>query len=290
VTVLDAVTGKALKSVTADGDGYYRVGGLQAGTVKVRASKAGYITDYADGGSTFASGAVYTLMAGQTLSQQWDPDMVLYIDLAPEAVVQGQVLSWMDPLGGATVTVLDAVTGKALKSVTADVSGNYRVGGLQAGTVKVRATKAGYITDYADGGSTFASGAVYTLMAGQTLSQQWDPDLVLYIDLTPEAVAVGTVRAAGQDGAPLAGAKVVVYDAWTGKALRSVLTAADGTYRIDRLPAYAGIKVRASALGFGTQYNGGAQTLADAAPITPEPSIWAGATVVDFALSQFPAP
>ncbi|HEY3439035.1 MAG TPA: carboxypeptidase-like regulatory domain-containing protein, partial [Actinotalea sp.] len=149
VTVLAAATGRVLSWTVADGDGQYRIDNLAPGAVKVRATKTGYLPSFSNGRTTLATADVFTLQAGVTLSQSWDP-AVLYLDLMPEAVVQGQVLSWMDPIGGATVTVLDAVTGKVLGSAVSDVSGDYRIGMLPAGHVKVRGSKPGCLTSFAD--------------------------------------------------------------------------------------------------------------------------------------------
>jgi hypothetical protein len=282
VTVLDAATGRPIRSVIADVSGYYRIGGLHAGTIKVRASKAGYLTGYADVTQSLAAATVYKLVAGQTLSQLWSPSPFLYLDLTPEAAVQGQVLGWMDPLGGATVTAFDAVTGKAIRSVTADVDGYFRIGSLSSGTIKVRATKAHWITAFADSKKSLATADVFTVEANQTLALSWDA-----LDLQPAAVVVGTVRASGRHGRPLAGARVVVLDARTGAVLRSTITSARGTYRFCGLTSYAPIKVRASARGFVTGYYGGAHRFRDAAVITPGPD-YDGATVIAVVLHRLP--
>lgn len=41
------------------------------------------------------------------------------------AAIKGQVLSWMDPIGYARVTVYDASTGAAIRSALTDGGGNY---------------------------------------------------------------------------------------------------------------------------------------------------------------------
>jgi hypothetical protein len=266
VTVLDAATGRPIRSTTADVSGYYRIGGLHAGTIKVRASKTGYLTGYADATRSLAAATVFRLVAGQTLSQQWSPTASLYLDLTPEAAVQGQVLGAMDPLGFATVTVYDAVTNKAIRTVTTDGSGYFRVGGLAAGTIKVRAAKAHWVPVFADLKPTLATADVFTVEANQTLALSWNA-----LDLLRSAVVSGTVRAAGRHVRPLVGARVVALDARTGAVLRSTITSARGTFRFCGLTSYVPIKVRASARGFVTAYYGGAHRFRDAAVITPRP-------------------
>lgn len=190
VTVFDAATGAALRSVTTDADGRYRVEGLWTGwslQVKVRALKDGYITNWADSDvqRTMATATVFPLGPGDVLEQTGSGLPSLYLEIAREAVVQGQVLGNFDPLDGATVTVVDAITGKALRSAVSDVTGAYRIGGIDAWggrQVKVRASKAGWRTSWADGAWTQGTARVFGLHPGTVLTQSWDP-MVLYLDL-----------------------------------------------------------------------------------------------------------
>lgn len=103
------------------------------------------------------------------------------------ASMQGQVLGRMDPVvGAATVTAFDADTGRAVRSTVADSEGNYRLGGLPAGSYKVRAVKDGWVTGWANccTGTSKATATVFTLVAGQVLTQSWNPPN-LYLDLWP---------------------------------------------------------------------------------------------------------
>ena len=339
VTVFDAHTGKALKSVTTNGEGDYRVNGLPAVQIKVRASMQGWLASYANGKYSLATADVFALHAGQTLTQSWDPVVLLLdmtygaeihglvtgvsddpnaprdgplpgatvkvfdadgtalgsatsnalgtyrIDLLPpgqvrvrasktgwlpastdltlpvwgsqrvpdltlraEAVIQGQVLGWMDPVGYAKVTVLNAKTGKAIRSTITDGSGYYRIGGLRAGQIKVVATKPGWLAGYADGVNSWTAATVYTLVAGQTLTQSWDP-MVLYLDMTPEAVVAGQVT--GVNDGPLPGVTVTVFNARTGRTMGSATTDSQGEYRIGQLAAVS-VKIRFSKPGWQT--------------------------------------
>lgn len=173
----------------------------------------------------------------------------------PPAAIKGQVLSFMDPIGYAKVTVLNADTGAAIRSVVTDGSGFYMVTGLSAGHIQVRATKAGYLDAWASGATTRAAATVYTLVPGQTLEQSWDDPLVLYLDLAPEGVVTGTVVGvndnpyAGSPPGPVAGAKVTVVVAATGKALGTAVADAYGRFRVGRLPA-GQVRVKATATGW----------------------------------------
>ncbi len=171
------------------------------------------------------------------------------------AAIRGQVLAFMDPVGYARVTVLNAATGAKVASVVTDGSGYYMVTGLPAIAVKVRATKPGYLDSWADGASSSATATVYTLVSGQTLEQSWDP-MRLYLDLTPEGVVTGSVIGLASPSSPgpgrtLRGARVVVVSAATGKTLGSARTSSAGAFRIGMLPA-GEVTVKVSAGGFGT--------------------------------------
>ncbi|MCC6494862.1 MAG: carboxypeptidase regulatory-like domain-containing protein, partial [Propionibacteriaceae bacterium] len=175
------------------------------------------------------------------------------------AAIKGQVLSWMDPIGDARVTVFNADTGAVVASVQTDGEGYYLVSGLRARHVKVRATKAGYLAAWASGVGTRAAATIYTLVPGQTLEQTWDEQRVLYLDLTPEGVVTGTVvgvnenPAAGPDGGPLAGARVTVVDQRTGGRIGSAVTDADGRFRIGMLAA-GSVRVKAAKAGWLTAW------------------------------------
>jgi hypothetical protein len=179
------------------------------------------------------------------------------------AAIKGQVLAWMDPIDNATVTVFRVDTGKAIASTLADSSGYYTITGLPAVRVTVRATRAGYLEAWASGASTRRQATVYTLRPGQTLEQTWDARMILYLDLTPEAVVTGTVSGyqdvpAGEDPAlwqrtPVAGARVTVVSARTGARLGTATSDAGGHFRVGMLPA-GPVKVKASAPGFVTAW------------------------------------
>lgn len=260
VTAYSAQTGRALRSTRTDSTGAYRLGRMEQVPVKIRAAKAGWLTEFAVDKPTLATADVVDPYGGAGAHPQVD------VVLTAEAAIEGQVLGNFDPLGDATVTVLDATTGAVLRSVRTDGDGYYRVGGLAAGTVKVRAAKADWFPSYADGERTLAAARVFTLVEGETLRQQWTPDLVLYLDLTPAGVISGSVRgvnpATGLD-APLTGATVRAVDAATGTAVRSVRTGAAGEFRLTLLPE-GRYKVRASLPGYVTTFAVDAPTLATA--------------------------
>jgi hypothetical protein len=253
VSVLNATTGAVLGTATTNSLGGYSVGGLPGGDVKVRFSKAGWLTTYADGKYTLATARVYHVdqFYGLHLGQ-----LVIY----GQPAVMGQVLGTFDPLGGATVTVYDANTGKALKSVTlGNGEYEYHIGGLPVGPIKVGATAPGWLPGFADFKPNLASARVFTLEPGNTLMQSWSPTMSLYIDLVPEAFISGTVNGVSDNATPrwsgpISGATVTVFDAATGTPLVSGKTDAAGKYRIGGLNYGGTFKVQASKPGWTTAY------------------------------------
>ncbi len=252
VSVLNASTGAVLGTATTNSLGEYSVSGLPRVDVKVRFSKAGWLTTYADGKYTLATARVYHV----------DPFYGLHLGelvIYGQPAVMGQVLGTFDPLGGATVTVYDANTGKALKSVTlGNGEYEYHIGGLPVGPIKVGATAPGWLPGFADFKPSLASARVFTLEPGNTLMQSFAP-VTLYIDLVPEAFISGTVNGVSNNptsprNGPISGATVTVFDAATGTALVSGQTDAAGKYRIGGLNYGGTFKVQASKPGWTTAY------------------------------------
>lgn len=236
VIVVDEATGATVRSTTTDAQGGYRIGGLMGGDYTVRAVKAGWLS-------------ARTL----TTTGPWTPAHV-DLTMTAEAVLKGQVLGWMDPLGGATVTAFDADTGRAVRSTVADIEGAYRLGGLPAGRYKVRAAKEGWLTGWANypTGTSKATATVFTLAVGQVLTETWDPPN-LSIDLSLASVIDGTVRGVVDDPAgpwegPLAGVRVTATNTDTGAVSRAT-TDSLGAYHLGGL-ATGEYVVRAARTGW----------------------------------------
>ncbi|WP_199424102.1 carboxypeptidase-like regulatory domain-containing protein [Actinotalea solisilvae] len=271
VTVLDATTGAELASVTLDESQYeYRIAGLAPGEVKVRASKPTWFDGYANERATFETADVLTLVAGQTLVEQWDPP-VLVLDLTPGAHLQGHVVADGAGVAGATVEVVSADRSTVLASTVSDATGSFAIDGLAAGPARVRATAPGRPEAWAPGDDRAEPG-IYTLQHGIVTSG-------VVIDLSAEAALTGVVRGfsrapgAELDG-PLAGARVTAFDATSGSPLGSVLTDAEGGYRFESLLADA-VTLRATKDGFLTRFalDAPSAATADAVPLGPGPVV-----------------
>jgi hypothetical protein len=184
VTVFDARTGRVLGSARADAQGEYTVGGLPAADIKVRASAPGFLAGWASYKPYWRYADVYSLHAGQHLRQTWDERQILYLDLPIPATVRGQVLGAGAPLPYSRVTLVEAATGRILKSTVADASGHYEVQNVMAMVAfKVRATKRGWVTSYANDKRTLEEADAFVVYSGDVLDQALDPT-VLRLDLS----------------------------------------------------------------------------------------------------------
>jgi hypothetical protein len=117
--------------------------------------------------------------------QSWGDPAALYLDIAREAAVEGKVLGNGRPLGHARVAVVDAVTGEVVRRGTTDRFGNYRIdriGAFSGLTVKVKASKPGWRSSWANGKWTRATADTFQLYPGVELRQSDDPGS-LYLNL-----------------------------------------------------------------------------------------------------------
>ena len=163
VDVFDAVTRRRLASAyVPGGEAHYRIGGLPARPVKVRAvALTGlWMPSWADGATSWASARTFVLHPGEHLTQSWDP-VALYLDLGYASELSGTVTGSGRPIGHSRVTVLD-LSGGVLATTRTDATGRYCLrfsdwSGLQ---VKVRATKPGWKAAYANGQDSFETATV----------------------------------------------------------------------------------------------------------------------------------
>ncbi|MCV2394055.1 carboxypeptidase regulatory-like domain-containing protein [Actinotalea sp. M2MS4P-6] len=262
VSLLALPGGDVAATTLTDAYGAYRFSEIPPGTYTVLAEKDGWLPMYAGQSDTLADAQTFTLSGAEAA---W-----LETTLYARPAVAGQVLGWMDPLGGATVTVYDAASGDVLAQTVADGDGHYRVEGLMPGDVKVGATHDGWSPGFADGVGTLAAATVFTLVPGRTLVQSWDP-MVLYIDLTPGGTLRGNVFGFKDHpndpwDDPLGGVTITLLDRGSGAELATATTDTFGDF------AFAGLTpgsytVRADKDGWLTVYAGQTDTFADAATI-----------------------
>jgi hypothetical protein len=269
VQVIDAHSGKVLGASSTDRLGTFRVASVPVSKVKIRISKAGFLTVWSDNSATRAGATTYHLHPGRTLTLA--NEQVLYA----EAVIEGQVLADFDPAGDPTrVEVFDAVTQRRLAAV--DVPGGdarYRIGGLPARPVKVRAVPlAGlWMPAWADGAGSWDTARVFELYAGEHLVQSWDP-VALYIDLAYAGEVTGTVVGGGR---PIYASRVTVLDP-SGVVIAEARTDRSGHYGV-RFTDWGGlqVKVKATKRGWKPAYANGEDTFetADLIYVGPHQSV-----------------
>ncbi|MCB0913272.1 MAG: carboxypeptidase regulatory-like domain-containing protein, partial [Propionibacteriaceae bacterium] len=267
VTVVSARTGRVLGSAITNALGDFAVGPLPPVRVKVRAHLAGWLTTWAPDQPSRDLATVYRIRRGEVTD-------VGTVALYKPAAIEGQVLSSMDPIGYATVTVFDAATHRKVGSAVSDGDGRYRVEGMWPGQVKVRASLAHYIPNWADsfGQRDWDTATTFQLYPGWTLTQAWSPTASLYLDIAREAVITGSVWSVpfGTASMPVGDATVTVFEAGTGKVLGETMTDGMGRYTVGMLPA-VGVKIRAAKDGWVTSWAIGktSETTADVFTLYP---------------------
>ena len=217
----------------SDDEGRFRLDGLVAGTHRLVASHPRYV----DGAAPATEVA-----PGQTIA-----------DLRIALERGGEIFGTVAGPGGApapgAAVICQELTRFKMRSVKADVRGEYRIPGLAAGSYTV--TRMPESFDFS--GENFIADITSSM---QTHNVRLKPGESLRVDFTPalqgSASVRGTVR---QAGTPAAGAMVVVFAQATGEeagtgGMRTGMTGADGSYRIDGLiagPAF--VQVNQADLG-----------------------------------------
>ncbi len=148
VTLYDPA-GNLVETAFTDAAGRYRFTGLPAGSYRATADLSGYATQLYDG---MACGVGCDPTTGTPIDVALDGTAVVDFALALKGSVSGRVTNSQtaQPLGFAAVTIFDAA-GQFVDSTAVDGQGEYRLGGLEAGTYYLRAhTVIGYMTELYD--------------------------------------------------------------------------------------------------------------------------------------------
>lgn len=156
---------------------------------------------------------------------------VIDVALVPEARLSGQVVDAATgaPLGAAQLTLWPTLRhpgGPAERSALTGADGRFTLDGLAAGRFQLTAWAAGHVT------------AIIDDVAIRPAVDAADHDLAL----VPATTLRGVVTAAGQ---PVSGAEVFLERALGAPPVASAhaITAADGSFMVDRVPAEAGLVV-----------------------------------------------
>jgi len=144
-------------------DGTCRLTNLAAGSFTVLAGRGGneYVPAYLGDTTEANSATVFSLSSGA-------PEYAGTVTLRRSARLQGRATCGGRPLADATVTVYDT-SQTVVNSVVTDASGDYTVGGLDAGSYKVSAAKTPeYRETFWQNAETFAAGTAVTVADEET--------------------------------------------------------------------------------------------------------------------------
>jgi len=207
-------------------DGSYMVGGLPAGSYRLRAETldSGYIREYYNNADDYGGSQLVATSVAQAASD-------IDFELAIGGSINGNVIRNLDdqPIEGLWVNAYHEDSGKWAGKGRTGADGIYTITGLSAGNyhVWVETGDTDYLDAYYDGTSE-SSSATPVFVNIEEVATNIDFNLVAGGRITGRVTRVS-------DSAPLAGIEVVAYEYSTGAQVDSALTRSDGTYTIARL-------------------------------------------------------
>ena len=224
VTLYDPA-GDLVETAFTDAAGRYRFTGLPTGSYRATAELSGYATQLYDG---MACGAGCDPTTGTPIDVALDGTAVVDFALALKGSVSGRVTSSQtaQPLAFVTVTIFDAA-GQYVRHAAVDGQGEYRLGGLEAGTYYLRAhALIGYMTELYDdiachqGACDVTTGVPVVVSEGAQIPDiDFDLELLGQIQLSVQRTV---------DGSPVEFAFATLYDE-AGDFVDSLATFPDGT-------------------------------------------------------------
>lgn len=220
-------------SATTLADGSYQITGLPAGSYRVQFSPpigSSYMSEFYDNTTDYSSATPVSVVAGATIPG-------INASLALGATISGTVTggSPVVPVNGATVEIYELIGpgfwGSSGQTATTQPDGTYELGGLAAGTYRIRFSAPGLAFEFYDDAFSAGNAADIVVAPGATVG---GIDAVL----APGASISGSVT--GPDGTtPVDGAYVEAFvetgGSWVSVASASAQT--DGSYTLDSLPA-----------------------------------------------------
>ena len=211
---VDAYGANGYFTTLTDADGSYQIGGVETGeyTVRFTDPSNSYIGEYFDDAADQAAAQTVQVFGFELTDE-------INARLAPYGSISGRVTDRSgEPVAGVVVR-----TEPRYATATTDADGRYRIVGLTSSNYKVSFTPPDgpFVDQWFDGAAdrSTATGVAVTTSEETT-------------GIDAQLVEGGTVtgRVTDRAGVPLAGISVSV-------ASRTSLTAADGTYRVEGLPA-----------------------------------------------------
>lgn len=229
--VLVSVTGSSAASTHSALNGAYSLAGLNPGGITITLSLSGYLPITAT--ATITAGR--TVVFNPTLTRS-SSESVPLPGTATSGLLRGLVTdaNTGGPLSGALVSVDNAATGTRIRAKVTGADGSYEIADLAPGAVDIQVGKQGYVSVVAH--ATVNAGNALTFSPALVPDEGVAGD----VDETPmpstptTGVLKGSVTDVGT-GTALEAVAVTVDDAGTGARLRTVFTAADGSYEIKDL-------------------------------------------------------
>ena len=234
-------------TATTAPDGSYTLDGLAAGSYIVQFSKAGssFVTQFFGGSTSQPSGTVLTVVLGDALTGK---NVALVMGASISGVVRDAA---GNPVEGVQINANSSPCCSGSGYAITNADGAYTVDGLAAGSYRLLFTKpdSSYVTQYLGGSTSAANATILKVALGDALTGK---DTVLVAG----ASISGTVKDTA--GNPLEAVEVFALSDPCCSNYNSVLTAADGSYRLDALPADS-YKIQFSQWDspFVTQFFGG---------------------------------
>ena len=263
--VMNAATGQPIPGVQinafnntggngtqSDSDGFYKIGGLAAGTYRVEANAPGFSVQYYNGVAEWDNATLVEVVVGQKTGN-------INFSMATGGSISGTVYQadGTTPIQGAVVDAAPSQGGGGNNAVT-DSNGRYRIESLAPGDYQVNARAPGFASQFYFTGAKSASSTSVTVTSGQDT-----PDIDFSLD--QGGAIEGTVFES--DGfTPIPGAFVWAEQVGNGIGGEN-FTDVSGNYKIDSLPP-GQYTVQAEAPGFAHEYYNGSETEASSTPVT----------------------
>jgi protocatechuate 3,4-dioxygenase beta subunit len=246
---------KAIKSVTSDSSGHYSISGLAPGSYYLDASNGIYTPEYYGNAiKKDKAAAVLVKQGGETSGI----DFELTISHTGGSI-SGLIANSIDGvrLSGVTVTVYDS-NWKIVKTGSTDLSGGYKISGMQTGNYYVGTRVSGFADRYFNDTTDAGSATLIAVVAGMNTAD-------INFGLNPGYSILGYVYRIS-DGLPIKGVKVEAYDeSW--EFISSRVSDENGLYYIEGLmPGQYYVKTN-NCLGYIDQYSHEAYSQSAATPL-----------------------
>jgi hypothetical protein len=253
--VFNAATGTSAGYGYTDSSGAFTVSGLSAGDYKLRFVSyynSGYLDQWYGNKADIASATLITVLNASTTSG-------INFELIRGGSITGTVTDSVSgvPIPGVSVTAIDTVTGSAIKSGSTDSSGVYSIIGL-SGSYKLSFSGYGYLAQWYRNEPSQARAIAVTVIAPGSITG-------INIEMVKNGAIAGSITDK-ENGNPISGIDITVYDSVTGLQVGHGYTYSSGLYNIFGL-ATGSYKLRFAGSGYVEQWFGGASDLASAATV-----------------------